>query len=217
MEKKRILVAEDNRILREGLCLMINSDEKLEVVAEAGDGIEAVSFALKQEPDLVMIDLSMPKMDGLSAIREIVRQVPDSKILALTIHDSDEFILDCFNAGVHGYSLKDASRDELMQAVHVVLSGKTYIDKNLADKVMEGYLEGKKHLKTETAWDTVTQREKEILKLVSEGYSSRETGDILHISPKTVERHRSNLMKKLDLHNVSELTAMAIEKGLTDQ
>lgn len=217
MDKKRILIAEDHRLLREGLCLMINSDEKLEVAAEAGDGLEAVSLSLKHEPDLVIVDLSMPRMNGLSAIKEIARQAPKSKIMALTIHDSDEFIIECFNAGVNGYSLKDASQDDLMKAIHLVLAGKTYIDKNLADKVMEGYLEGKKSLKTRTAWDTVTQREKEVLKLVSEGYSSRETGEILHISPKTVERHRSNLMKKLRLHNVSELTALAIEKGLTDQ
>ncbi len=214
MKKSRILVAEDNTLLREGLCLMINSDDSLETAAEAENGLEAVKKAAKHNPDLVMIDLSMPKMDGLSAIKEIKRQSPETKILALTIHDSDDFILECFNAGVQGYCLKDATQDELLKAIHVVLSGKTYINPGIADKVLTGYIEGKRTLKEETAWDTLTQREREILKLVGEGHTSKQIADILHISPKTVERHRSNIMTKLDIHNVSELTALAIEKGL---
>ncbi len=214
MKKNRVLIAEDHKLLREGLCLMINADDTLEVAAQAEDGLEAVQNACKLEPELVMIDLSMPKMDGFSAIREIRRQLPDTRILALTIHDSDEFILECFNAGVHGYCLKDASQEELLKAVHVVLSGKTYINPSIADKVMEGYLDSRKTLKKKSAWDAVTPREKEVLKLVGEGYSSKEVADFLCISPKTVERHRSNLMKKLSLHNASELTAFAIDKGL---
>lgn len=214
MKKKRILVAEDNKLLREGLCIMIRSDDSLEVAAEAENGLEAVKGAAECNPDLVMLDLSMPKMDGLSAIKEIKRQTPDAKIMVLTIHDSDDFILECFNAGVEGYCLKDSSQNELLQAVHVVLSGKNYISPSIADKVMVGYIEGRKNLKEETDWDTLTQREREILKLVGEGHTSKEIGEFLFISPKTVERHRSNIMNKLDMHNVSELTAYAIERGL---
>ncbi len=214
MKKKRILIAEDNTLLREGLRMMIDSDESLEVAAEAENGLEAVKYALKHTPDLIVIDLSMPKMDGLSAIKEIKRQIPDVFILALTIHDSDEFILECFNAGVLGYCLKDATREELLKAVKLVLSGKMYISPGIAGKVMEGYIEGRKTLKEKTSWDALTQREREILKLVGEGYTSKEIADFLCISPKTVERHRSNIMNKLDLHNVSELTAFAIEKGI---
>ena len=219
MKKKEIVVVDDNTLLREGLCLMINADKMLQVVAEASDGISAIetTLGLKKPPDLVMMDLSMPKMDGLSAIKEIKRQLPDTKILTLTIHDTDEFVLECFESGVSGYCLKDATQDELIKAVHVVLSGKTYISPGVADKVMEGYLEGRKKLKKETAWDTLTQREREVLKLVAEGYSSRNIAELLYISPKTVERHRSNIMNKLNLHNVSELTLFAIEKGLVTQ
>ncbi len=211
------MVAEDNKLLREGLCLMIQSDDILEVAAEAENGFEAVKEAAECNPDMVMLDLSMPKMDGLSAIREIKRQNPDAKILVLTIHDSDDFILECFNAGVEGYCLKDSSQDELLQAVHVVLSGKNYISPGIADKVMVGYIEGRKSLKEETDWDTLTKREREILKLVGEGHTSKKIGELLFISPKTVERHRSNIMNKLDMHNVSELTAYAIEKGLVSR
>ncbi|MFA5906119.1 MAG: response regulator transcription factor, partial [Desulfobacula sp.] len=117
-------------------------------------------------------------------------------------------------AGVAGYCLKDSSQDELLRAVYVTLSGKTYISPGIADKVMQGYIEGKKTLKEETTWDTLTQREKEVLKLVGEGHTSKEVAEFLCISPKTVERHRANMMGKLGLHNVSELTTYAIDKGL---
>ena len=216
MEKKRVVVVDDNTLLREGLCLMINADENLKVVGEAHDGLSAVEtiLALEPGPDLVLMDLSMPKMDGLSAIREIRRQLPDIRILTLTIHDSDRFVLECFEEGVSGYCLKDATQEELLRAVDVVLSGKTYISPGIADKVMEGYLEGRKTLKKNSSWDNVTPREREVLKLVAEGYTSKEIAQMLCISPKTVERHRSNIMGKLDLHNVSELTSFAIEQGL---
>lgn len=217
-KRKKIVVAEDNTLLREGLCLMINSDPDLEVVAQAADGFSAIetTLSLKEPPDLVMMDLSMPRMDGVSAIKEIKRQRPDSKIMAVTIHDSDEFILECFDAGASGYCLKDSSQDELLKAIHVVLSGKTYIGPGIAGTVMEGFLDGRRNmkLKSKSAWDSLTQREREVLKLVAEGYTSKEVAGFLCISPKTVERHRSNIMNKLDLHNVSELTAFAIEKGL---
>ncbi len=216
MERKQIVIVDDNTLLREGLCLMINADESLQVTAEASDGISAVEtiLGLKIPPDLVLMDLSMPKMGGLSAIKEIKRHLPDTKILTLTIHDTDDFVLECFESGVSGYCLKDATQDELIKAVHVVLSGKTYISPGVADKVMEGYLEGRKRLKKETVWDTLTQREREVLKLVAEGYTSKNAAEFLYISPKTVERHRSNIMNKLDLHNISELTLFAINKGL---
>ena len=216
MGNKRVVIVDDNTLLREGLCLMINSDEKLEVAAEADDGLSAVRtiLGLKTPPDLILMDLSMPRMDGLSAIKEIMRQMPESKILTLTIHDTDQFILDCFKAGVSGYCLKDATQEELLNAIHQVLSGKTYINPGIADKVLVGYLEGKKTLKKETEMDSLTQREKEVLKLVAEGYTSKKVADFLCISPKTVERHRSNIMNKLDLHNVSELTSFAINQGI---
>lgn len=217
MEKTRIVIAEDSKILREGLCLMINSDEALEVVAQAADGFEAIEQCQAHNPDMTVLDLSMPKLDGLSAIREIKRQKPDVKILALTIHDADEYILDCFSAGVQGYCLKDASQDELLKAIHLVSSGKTYISPSIAGKVMEGYLEGKQKIKSQSAWDTITQREKEVLKLVAEGYTSKEIADMLCNSPKTIERHRANIMNKLSVHNISQMTKVAIEKGLISQ
>jgi DNA-binding NarL/FixJ family response regulator len=162
----------------------------------------------------VLLDLAMPRMNGISAIKEIKNRFSKVKILAVTIQTSDEYILAAFEAGADGYCLKQATRDEFINAARKVLDGMTYISPEISDKVMKGYLQGKKALKSETRWDTLTQREKEILKLISEGYKNQEIANYLHISPKTVDKHRSNLMKKLDRHNIAELTAYAIEKDI---
>ena len=217
MEKKRIIIAEDNTLLREGIRLMIQSDESLEIAAEAEDGLSAVRCVSRHEHDLVLLDLSMPKMNGIAALKEIKRISPQTKILALTIHDAEEYVLEVFRSGAEGYCLKDSTQEELLKAIHVVLSGRSFISPGIAGKVLEGYIENRKSLKTETPWDTLTQREKEVLKLVGEGYTSREIADFLFISPKTVEKHRSNLMQKLGIHNASSLTAYAIEKGLVEK
>jgi DNA-binding NarL/FixJ family response regulator len=150
-------------------------------------------------------------------MRDIKSQIPEVKILALTIHESDQYVLEAFEAGADGYCIKDAGRNELMVAIDSVLEGKTYISPGIADNVMEGYLEESKRLKTKTTWDTVTQREREVLKLLAEGYLNKEIAEFLHISVKTVEKHRANIMNKLDLHNAPALTAYAIEKGLVTQ
>ena len=217
MEKKRILIAEDNTLLREGIQLMIASDASLEVAASAEDGLSAIRCVSEHDPDLVLLDLSMPKMSGIAALKEIKRISPRTKILALTIHDAEEYVLEVFRSGAEGYCLKDSTQEELLKAIHVVLSGRNFISPGIADKVLEGYIESRRTLKTETPWDTLTQREKEVLKLVGEGYTSREIGNLLFISPKTVEKHRSNLMQKLGIHNASALTAYAIEKGLVEK
>jgi DNA-binding NarL/FixJ family response regulator len=156
----------------------------------------------------------MPKMNGISVMREIKGQFPEIKILALTIHESDQYVLEAFEAGADGYCLKDAGRNELMVAIDSVLLGKRYISPSISDNVLEGYLTGRKKLKSKTSWDTITPREREVLKLLGEGYQNKEISDMLHISVKTVEKHRANIMNKLDLHNAAALTAYAIEHGL---
>lgn len=195
---------------------MLRSREDCEIVGEAQDGLEAVRQIRKHRPDLVLLDLSMPKMGGISVMKEVKRELPATRILALTIHESDQFVLEAFDAGTDGYCIKDASREELMIAVDSVLQGKPYISPDISDQVIEGYLSGRKTLKKESRWDSVTQREREVLKLLAEGYTNKEIGDFLHISVKTVEKHRANLIGKLDLHNVAQLTAYAIDKGLIE-
>jgi DNA-binding NarL/FixJ family response regulator len=213
-DKYSVIIAEDHQLFREGLKSMLSARGDIDIIAEAEDGLEAVSCVKRTPPDLLLLDLSMPRLSGISVMKDVKRQFPDVKILALTIHESDEYVLEAFDAGTDGYCIKDASREELMVAIDSVLEGKTYISPGIADNVMEGFLEDRKRLKTKTDWDTVTQREREVLKLLAEGYLNKEIAALLHISVKTVEKHRANIMNKLDLHNASALTAYAIEKGL---
>jgi len=214
VDKKKIVIAEDQKILREGLKSLLSSSDDFEVVGEAEDGLDAIRCVEKYNPNLLLLDLSMPKMSGISAIKDIKTRIPETRILVLTIHESEEYILEVFQAGADGYCLKDASHSELVMAIRSVLSGNRYISPGISDKVLEGYLEEKRVLKSSTSWDTLTQREREILKLVGEGYKNKEIAKYLFISAKTVEKHRSNIMEKLDLHTASGLTAYAIEKGL---
>ena len=216
-EKKKIVIAEDHTILREGLKALLSSITELEVIGEAEDGREAVRSASELKPDLMLMDLSMPRMNGIEAIKEIKKQHPEIKILVLTVYKTEEYVLASLQAGADGYILKEASRAEFLLAIKNVLMGKHYLSPEISGKVIEGYLKGKQENVPVTVWDTLTSREREILKLVGEGYKNREIADDLCISMKTVEKHRENLMKKLDLHTASALTAYAIEKGLVTQ
>jgi two-component system response regulator NreC len=213
-DKQRIVIAEDHTILREGLRALLSSDPELEVVGEAEDGQEAIRVVEKFKPGLVLMDLSMPRMNGMDAIREIKKRSPETKVLVLTVHKTDEYILATLQAGADGYVLKDSTNVELRMAIKNVLIGKFFISPGISGKVIEGYLENKRPLKPSTPWETLTARERGILKLIAEGYKNKEIGEFLCISVKTVEKHRANLMQKLDLHSVSALTALAIEKGL---
>jgi two-component system response regulator NreC len=215
--KYRIVIAEDHTILREGLRSLLSSNPDFEVVGEAEDGREAIRCVEKLKPDLILTDLSMPRMNGMEAIREIKKQSPKTKILVLTVHKTEEYILATLKAGADGYLLKDSTHTELVMAVKNVISGKHYISPEISEKVIEGYLEGRKTLKLRTSWETLTQREREVLKLIAEGYRNKKIADDLCISVKTVEKHRANLMEKLNLHNVQALTAFAIEKGLVSR
>jgi len=212
----KIVIAEDHTILRQGLRALLSFDPDFEVVGEAKDGRAAVRSVETLSPDLLLMDLSMPRMTGMEAITEIKKRSPATKIVVLTVHKGEEYILSALKAGADGYLLKDAGHDELMTAVKNVLAGKRYLSPDISEKVIGGYLEGKRGL-TATPWDTLTQREREVLKLIAEGYKNKEVAEYLFISLKTVEKHRSNLMRKLDLHNTAALTAFAMKRGIVDR
>jgi DNA-binding NarL/FixJ family response regulator len=212
--RRRVVIAEDHTILREGLRALLSAESDLEVVGEAEDGRQAIRRVEELGPDLILTDLSMPKMNGVEAIREIKKRAPETKVLALTVHKAEEFILEVLQAGADGYILKDASSKELMMAIKSVLGGKRYLSPSVSQMVIEGYLEGRKSIASSSPWDTLTKREREILKLIAEGHKNKEIADYLYISVKTVEKHRANLMKKLDLHSAAALTAYAMERGL---
>lgn len=211
-EESTIVIAEDHTILREGLLSLLSSEPELRVVGEAKDGREAIRRVEQLEPDLILMDLSMPRMNGVEAIREIKNRIPETRVLALTVHKAEEFVLEVLQAGADGYVLKDASSKELVMAIRSVLGGQRYLSPAVSQMVIEGYLAGRKT--SEFPWDTLTKREREILKLIAEGHKNKEIADYLCISVKTVEKHRANLMKKLDLHSAAALTAYAMERGL---
>jgi DNA-binding NarL/FixJ family response regulator len=196
---------------------LLTADPDFEIIGEAADGREAVRLVEKQVPDLILMDLSMPRMTGMDAIREIKKRYPATKIIALTVHKTEEYLGTTLQAGADGYVLKDATHNELMMAIQSVLNGKTYLSPGVSEKVVEGYLEGKESRMPNSTLGLLSQREREVLKLIAEGYKNKEIAADLYISLKTVEKHRANLMKKLDLHNAAALTAYAIEQGLVER
>ena len=215
MKKKHtIIIADDHTLFREGLRALLSAHEDLHVLGEAENGQEALRAVEKHKPDLLLMDLSMPKMGGLEAIKEVKRQEPGTKVLVLTIHGTEEFVLEALHAGASGYILKDATHDELVLAIRSVLREKRYLSPDISAKVIEGYIDGRKAVKSGSTWDSLTLREREVLKLIAEGRKNKEIAEILVISAKTVAKHRANLMNKLDLHSASALTAYAMERGL---
>ena len=209
-----IVIAEDHTILREGLKSLLSSQPDFKIVGEAGDGLEAIRCVQNHTPDMILLDLSMPRMTGLDAIKEIKRVNSDTKIIVLTVHSTEEYILATLQAGADGYVLKDAHSAELLTAIRHVLDGRRYLSPSISGTIIDGLLQGKKASAIRSAWETLTQREREILKLIAEGHKNKDIADLLCISVKTVEKHRANLMDKLGLHNVAALTALAAEKGL---
>jgi two-component system, NarL family, response regulator NreC len=211
--RRKIVIAEDHTILRAGLRALLSGQNGLEVIGEAGDGREAIRKVDTLQPDLLLIDLSMPKLNGIDAIREIKSQHPEIKIIVLTVHKSEEYIIAALQAGANGYMLKDASQNELLLAIDYVINGKTFLSPSISDKVVDAFLNTDKKDKPAA---NLTAREREILKLVAEGNTNKKIAEHLCISLKTVEKHRSNLMQKLDLRNTAALTAYAIAKKMVD-
>jgi DNA-binding NarL/FixJ family response regulator len=215
MERRtRIVIAEDHTILREGLKALLSVVPDVEIVGEAGDGRAAVEICRDKDPDLVLLDLSMPRMTGMEALRQIKQSNPKIKVLILTVHKTEEHLFAALQNGADGYTLKDSPAEELLLAVRSVANGRRYLCPSISTKVIDGYLDGRAGGGQPTSYDRLTDREREILKLIAEGHRNREIADLLCISVKTVEKHRSNVMNKLELHNVQALTAYAIEKGL---
>lgn len=213
--KYTIVLAEDHAMLRAGIRALLAADSDIEVVGEADNGKDAVRLACSLAPTLVLMDLNMPGSNGLEAIAEIKRRAPEVKILVITMHKVDEYIQEALRNGASGYILKESGHDELRTAIRTVLSGKVYLSPEISERVVNAFLAGNNRPAAPvTAWDTLTTREREILKLVAEGHGNKRIADYLCLSVKTVEKHRSSLMHKLGLHNAAMLTAYAIEKGV---
>ena len=208
----RVLIVDDSALVRQILTKGLSADPDIEVVGEAGDGSEAIQRVKELRPDIVLMDISMPGMNGLTATRYILEAHPDVRIIILTQYDSKEYILPLLQVGASGYVLKQCADTDLVKAIRSVYAGDSFLYPSVARTLLESYL-GKEENATH---EELTPREREILVLIAQGYTNRQIAEILHISPKTVDVHRSRLMKKLDLHNVADLTRYAIRHGLVD-
>jgi DNA-binding NarL/FixJ family response regulator len=207
----RILLADDHALVRRGVRLILDGEPDLTVVAEAGDGAEAVEQARTHDVDLAILDIAMPRMTGLQAARELSGRLPDLRILILTMHDNEQFLFEALSAGASGYVLKSVADRDLIEACRAAMRGEPFLYPGAVTTLIRTYLD-----RTEGPAKAITDREEEILKLVAEGHTSQQIADLLVISVKTVERHRANLLQKLGLKDRLELTRYAIRAGLIE-
>ncbi len=210
----RVLLVDDHAIIREGLRSLLEKQPDMEVVADTDDGRKAVEFVRQLSPDIVIMDVTMPGLNGIEATRLIAAESPEVKVIALSIHSQRRFVADMLSAGAAGYILKECLFDELVQAISVVVSGGRYLSPKIAEVVVDDYV---KHLSniSDSPLATLTGREREVLQLVAEGKSTKEIAMELHVSTKTIEANRRQIMEKLDVHSVAELTKYAVREGLT--
>jgi DNA-binding NarL/FixJ family response regulator len=216
VEPLRLLVADDHEIVRRGLRTLIEAQPGWQVTAEASDGREAVEKAKTLKPDVTVLDIGMPALNGLEAARQMLKNDARAKILILTMHDSDPLIREVLDAGARGYVLKtDASRD-LVTAINAVRSNKTFFTAKVAQIVLDGYLDKKPRKNLDSTQTRLTPRQREIVQLLAEGKSSKEVAVALGLSVKTAETHRANIMKRLDCHSVSELVRYAVRNKIIE-
>ncbi len=215
IKKYSVLIAEDHALLRAGMCALLASESDIEVVAEVGTGEDAVRMCCSLNPDVVLMDLNMPGRGGLHAIAEIRRRAPETKVLVITMHKTDEYIQEALRSGASGYILKESGHDELRTAIRTVLSGRVYLSPDVSARVVSNLISGGAHTSsTTTAVDSLTTREREVLKLVAEGLGNKQVAHHLSLSIKTVEKHRASLMRKLGLRNIAMLAAYAIKNEI---
>jgi two-component system response regulator NreC len=214
MNKIKILLADDHKITRQGLRSLLEKEPDMAVMAEAEEGRTAVRLAIELKPDVVIMDVSMPDLNGMEATRQIVSRLPDIRIIALSMHSDNLFVTEMLKSGVKGYLLKDCAFEELAGAIRSVVEGKTYLSPSVSGMVVNGYLNRLSNPEA-IGSESLTNREREILQMIAEGRTTKQIALKLHISVKTVETHRRKIMNKLDIFTVAELTKYAIRKGLT--
>jgi DNA-binding NarL/FixJ family response regulator len=210
----RVLLVDDHTILREGVCALLAGEPDMAVVGEARDGLEAVEQVDQLEPDVVVMDMVMPRMNGLEATAQIKKRHPDVRILILSMYDDDEYVQQIFQAGAAGYVLKRVAAADLVRAIREVHGGSSFLYPPIAAKLIEDYVRRVRGTEARDADEPLTTREREVLKLIAEGNTNHQIAEQLTVSKKTIESHRANIMRKLDLHDVTELVKYALRKGL---
>lgn len=213
----RILIADDHKIVCDGLKALLKAQPEMEIVGQASNGREAVKLARQQKPDMVIMDVAMPDLNGLEAVRQILTAHPHIKVIALSMHSDRRYVTGMLSAGASGYILKHCAFEELVQAIHIVLSHQVYLSPAIAGIVVQELAQSKTSPLRQPvpSSQSLTSREREVLQLISEGHSAREIAQRLHLSVKTIETHRRQMMEKLGIHSIADLTKFAIREGLT--
>ncbi len=215
-QQVRVLVVDDHALVREGIKSLLHGIPEIAVIGEAEDGLGAIEQARTLRPDVVLMDIGMPKMTGIEATRHIREEMPDVQIVALTIHDSEEYLFQMLRAGAAGYVLKKAHPSEMLTAIQAATRQETYLTPAMAKGLVTDYLRRVGAGEEQSSYGNLTDREREVLKLIAEGYTAPEIAELLHISVKTVQAHRGHIMEKLDLHRPAALILYAIRKGLVE-
>ncbi len=220
MKKIRILIADDHSVVRSGIRLVLQSSPEFSVIAEAEDGEEAVELALKHKPDVVVMDISMPILNGIEATAKMKQEDPNIKIIILTVHADEEYVFQILRAGASGYVLKSAGKKEIFAAIRSAISGERFFSPGISNLIIEGFINRTKEpapkpvANVNTGKQQLTKREIEVLEYIAQGYTNRKIADTLFLSVRTVNTHRTNLMQKLDIHDTARLVRYAIETGL---
>jgi two-component system, NarL family, response regulator NreC len=214
--KIHVLLADDHTILRAGLKMMLNIQPDIEVIGEASDGKQAIAEAQRLSPDVILMDITMPECNGIEATRQVKRLLPETRVLVLTMHENEEYLFQVLRAGASGYILKEAADTELISAIRAVYAGRFYLSPSAQSLMIGDYLLRVRTGEERDSYSALTEREREILKLVAEGYTNNQIAEQLFISPKTVDTHRTHIMDKLNLHSRAELVKYAMRRGLLE-
>jgi DNA-binding NarL/FixJ family response regulator len=214
MDTLRIVLADDHTLFRQGLRRVLEEQAGWHVIAEAGDGAEAVRLTLEHEPHMVILDVAMPRLNGVEATRQITRRLPDARVLIVSMYSDDVYITQALQAGAQGFVLKDSADADLVRAVTDLAAGKSHFSPSVSKVVLNDYVRHLSERGVTDRFDALSEREREVFQLIAEGHSNKDIANLLHVSPGTVETHRARIMEKLDVHSAAEIVLYAVRKGV---
>lgn len=210
----RVLVADDHSVVRKGLRFLLETLDDVQVVGEAGDGMEAIRLAEETSPSILVMDIAMPRLNGIDAAAQVIRKFPETSVILLSMHSDEEYLVRALNIGVRAYILKDSAEDDLVHAIRAVNNGQSYFSPAIAQALAEDYVRQMRSRQLEDSYELLTERERHILQLLAEGRSNKDVAAVLGLSPYTVETHRTHIMRKLNLHSTAEIVLYAVRKKI---